>query len=148
MQGLIKKYGDERRTAIEQQEIGDVNQDDLVTEETMVVTLSQRGYIKRTSLTVYQAQNRGGKGIKGAKTGRGASFVCLLVTGFAFVGPFVCLLACLPACLCLPVRASVSACLPVGLPLYLPASLPACLPSEIRMRNIGSRGTSKRHKLR
>jgi len=68
MQGLIKKYGDERRTAIEQQEIGDVNQDDLVTEETMVVTLSQRGYIKRTSLTVYQAQNRGGKGIKGAKT--------------------------------------------------------------------------------
>jgi len=65
---LIKKYGNPRRTAIEEGEVGDVDRDDLITEETMVVTLSQRGYIKRTTLTAYQAQNRGGKGIKGAQT--------------------------------------------------------------------------------
>jgi DNA gyrase subunit A len=68
LEELIKKYGNPRRTAIEEGEIGDVDRDDLITEETMVVTLSQRGYIKRTTLTAYQAQNRGGKGIKGAQT--------------------------------------------------------------------------------
>lgn len=68
LEELIKKYGDDRRTAIEGEEIGEVDRDDLITEETMVVTLSQRGYVKRTALTAYQAQNRGGKGIKGAQT--------------------------------------------------------------------------------
>lgn len=65
---LKKKYGDERRTEISDEELTDVNRDDLITEEQMVVTLSQRGYIKRTQLSVYEAQGRGGKGIKGAKS--------------------------------------------------------------------------------
>lgn len=65
---LSEKYGDERRTTISDEELTDVNRDDLVTEEPMVVTLSRRGYIKRTQLSVYQAQNRGGKGIAGARS--------------------------------------------------------------------------------
>lgn len=65
---LKQKYADKRRTDISDDELTDVNRDDLITEEPMVVTLSQRGYIKRTQLNTYQAQNRGGKGVKGAKT--------------------------------------------------------------------------------
>ena len=68
MEEMSKKYGDKRRTEISEEELTDVNRDDLITEEPMVVTLSQRGYIKRTALSVYQAQGRGGKGIKGAKS--------------------------------------------------------------------------------
>ncbi len=68
MEELKKKYGDKRRTEISEEETTDVNRDDLITEESMVVTLSQRGYVKRTALSVYQAQGRGGKGIKGAKS--------------------------------------------------------------------------------
>jgi DNA gyrase subunit A len=67
MEDLKRKYGDDRRTDISDEELGDVDRDDLITEESMVVVLSQRGYIKRTQLSVYQAQNRGGKGIMGAK---------------------------------------------------------------------------------
>ena len=65
---LQQKYADKRRTDISDEELTDVNRDDLIAEEPMVVTLSQRGYIKRTQLNTYQAQNRGGKGVKGAKT--------------------------------------------------------------------------------
>ena len=67
MVALKSKYGDKRRTEISDEELTDVNKDDLITEETMVVTLSQNGYIKRTALTTYEAQNRGGKGITGGK---------------------------------------------------------------------------------
>ncbi|MFQ5730537.1 MAG: DNA gyrase subunit A [Planctomycetaceae bacterium] len=65
---LKSKYGNPRRTEITDEELNDVDRDALITEEPMVVTLSQRGYVKRTQLSVYQAQTRGGKGIKGAKS--------------------------------------------------------------------------------
>lgn len=68
MLDLKAKYGDKRRTAIEEGEAEDVDRDQLITEEPMTVVLSQRGYIKRTQLTEYEAQNRGGKGVIGAKT--------------------------------------------------------------------------------
>ena len=45
-----------------------VNLEDLITEETMVVSISGNGYIKRTPVSVYRAQRRGGKGLTGAKT--------------------------------------------------------------------------------
>ncbi len=64
---MKEKYGNKRRTEISELELGDVNQEDLIAEEPMVVTLSQRGYIKRMPLNTYQAQNRGGRGITGAK---------------------------------------------------------------------------------
>ncbi|QDS96855.1 DNA gyrase subunit A [Adhaeretor mobilis] len=66
-QMLIDKHADERRTEISHEEIGDVNMEDLIEEETMVVSISHQGYIKRTPASVYSAQKRGGKGIKGAK---------------------------------------------------------------------------------
>jgi len=68
MEQLKAKFGNKRRTEISEEELGDVSRGDLIAEEPMVVTISQRGYIKRTALSVYQAQNRGGKGIKGAKS--------------------------------------------------------------------------------
>ncbi|MCH7688797.1 MAG: DNA gyrase subunit A, partial [Planctomycetes bacterium] len=67
MQNLQKKHGDKRRTEISEEELTDVNRDDLITEEPMVVTLSQRGYVKRIALNTYRAQQRGGKGVMGAK---------------------------------------------------------------------------------
>ena len=65
---LSRKYADKRRTQLSEEEIGDVNIEDLIEEETMVVSISHNGYIKRTPASVYRAQRRGGKGIKGAKT--------------------------------------------------------------------------------
>lgn len=68
MDELQRKYPDKRRTEISDLELTDVNRDELIAEAPMVVTLTQRGYIKRTELTAYKAQNRGGKGITGAKS--------------------------------------------------------------------------------
>jgi DNA gyrase subunit A len=65
---IKKKFGDERRTEITGEEIGSVDLEDLITEETMVVSISHKGYIKRTPASVYRAQRRGGKGLKGAET--------------------------------------------------------------------------------
>jgi len=65
---LGKKYADSRRTVISGEELGDIDLEDLITEETMVVSISHNGYIKRTPANVYRAQRRGGKGLKGAKT--------------------------------------------------------------------------------
>jgi DNA gyrase subunit A len=66
-QELKRKYNDERRTEISGEEIGQINLEDLITEETMVVSISHNGYIKRTASSTYRAQRRGGKGIAGAK---------------------------------------------------------------------------------
>lgn len=62
------KFGDKRRTVISLEEIGNIDLEDLITEETMVVSISHQGYIKRTASSVYNTQRRGGKGLKGAKT--------------------------------------------------------------------------------
>ncbi len=62
------KFGRDRRTEISGEELGNIDLEDLITEETMVVSISHRGYIKRTPSSVYRAQRRGGKGLKGAST--------------------------------------------------------------------------------
>ena len=64
---LKRKHGDARRTEISGEEIGDIDLEDLITEETMVVSISSNGYIKRTPASAYRSQRRGGKGLKGAK---------------------------------------------------------------------------------
>ncbi|MBQ16536.1 MAG: DNA gyrase subunit A [Planctomycetaceae bacterium] len=69
MVSLKEKYGSERRTEISAEEIGQVDRADLITEESMVVTLSSQNYIKRTPLARYKSQARGGIGITGAKSG-------------------------------------------------------------------------------
>ena len=65
---IRRKHGDDRRTEITGEEVGTLDLEDLITEETMVVSISHRGYIKRTPVSVYRAQRRGGKGIRGAQT--------------------------------------------------------------------------------
>jgi DNA gyrase subunit A len=67
MEEISRRFGDDRRTQISDEEIGNYDLEDLITEETMVVTISHRGYIKRIPASTYRAQRRGGKGIKGAK---------------------------------------------------------------------------------
>ena len=69
MRELKRKHGDSRRTEISGEEIGTIDLEDLIAEETMVVSISHHGYIKRTPASVYRAQRRGGKGLKGAKAG-------------------------------------------------------------------------------
>ncbi|MCH9769706.1 MAG: DNA gyrase subunit A [Gammaproteobacteria bacterium] len=67
------RFGDERRTEIIDSK-QDLTHEDLITEEDMVVTLSQQGYIKSQSLDSYQAQHRGGRG-KAATTVKEQDFV-------------------------------------------------------------------------
>lgn len=62
-----EKYGDERRSTIEYSG-GDVSIEDLIADENVVITISHAGYIKRTSLSEYKTQNRGGVGQKSAAT--------------------------------------------------------------------------------
>nr|WP_235934710.1 DNA gyrase subunit A [Candidatus Laterigemmans baculatus] len=68
MEEAKRRFGDARRTEISGQEIGNIDLEDLIAEETMVVSISHRGYIKRIPASTYRAQRRGGKGLKGAKT--------------------------------------------------------------------------------
>jgi len=64
---IQQKYGDERRSKIEYAG-GDVSITDLIPDEKVVITISHAGYIKRTSLTEYKKQNRGGVGAKASST--------------------------------------------------------------------------------
>ena len=61
------KYGDERKTDIVFAS-GDFKMEDMIADEDVVITISHMGYIKRTALTEYRTQNRGGKGAKGSTT--------------------------------------------------------------------------------
>ena len=61
------KYGDERRTLINQFS-GDLNAEDFYPDDEMIITISHLGYIKRTPLTEFRAQHRGGVGSKGSDT--------------------------------------------------------------------------------
>jgi DNA gyrase subunit A len=64
---IKEKYGDDRRTDIEFAG-GDVSIEDMIPDSEVVITISHAGYIKRTPLTEYKKQNRGGVGSKGAST--------------------------------------------------------------------------------
>ncbi|MEY3965322.1 MAG: gyrase subunit [Bacteroidota bacterium] len=61
---VAEKYGDERRTKIEYN-AEEINIEDLIPNEEVVITISHKGYIKRTALTEYKEQNRGGRGLRG-----------------------------------------------------------------------------------
>ncbi|MDD7390373.1 MAG: DNA gyrase subunit A [Lachnospiraceae bacterium] len=61
------KYGDERRTKISM-DAADLDNEDLIPNEPVVITMTNLGYIKRMSADTFRAQNRGGKGIKGMQT--------------------------------------------------------------------------------
>ena len=65
---LKRLFGDERRTKIVAQELGKLSDEDLVPDEQVVVTLTSANYIKRTSISDYKRQGRGGKGKRGMAT--------------------------------------------------------------------------------
>ncbi len=79
LEEIREKYGDERRSIIEYAG-GDVSITDLIPDEQVVITVSHAGYIKRTSLTEYKSQNRGGVGSK-ASTTRNEDFLEDLFVG-------------------------------------------------------------------
>jgi DNA gyrase subunit A len=62
------KYGDDRRTEIIEGESGELSIEDLITDEDMAITVSNTGYIKRTAISTYRNQRRGGKGRIGMRT--------------------------------------------------------------------------------
>ena len=76
---IKEKYGDERRSVIEYSG-GDLSIEDMIPDEKVVITISHAGYIKRTPLTDYKVQNRGGVGQK-ASTTRNEDFLEDLFVG-------------------------------------------------------------------
>ncbi len=68
MVAVKKDYGDDRRTQIIDAGIDEISEEDLVPHQEVVVTLSNRGYVKRQPLETYRVQRRGGKGITGMVT--------------------------------------------------------------------------------
>lgn len=76
---IKEKYGDERRCKIDYSASSDFNPEDFYADDEMVITISHLGYIKRTPLTEYRAQNRGGVGSKGSDT-RDSDFIEYIYT--------------------------------------------------------------------
>ncbi len=68
LNSLKEKFGDERKTKVFVQKIGDIAEEDLIPQEDTIITLTQGGYIKRINPRNYKIQKRGGKGILGMKT--------------------------------------------------------------------------------
>jgi DNA gyrase subunit A len=64
LEGVTEDYGDERRSEITSDE-GEFTIEDLIAEEDMVITISHSGYIKRTGVSTYRKQRRGGRGLTG-----------------------------------------------------------------------------------
>ncbi len=69
LKAVRDKYGDERRTAVVAGGVGEFKDEDLIPEESTVITLSAGGYVKRMPPDSFSAQNRGGKGLIGSNVG-------------------------------------------------------------------------------
>ena len=76
---IKEKYGDDRRTEIQLGGIDQLEDEDLIPEEQIVITLSHNNYIKRLPASTYRSQNRGGRGVQGMNTLED-DFVSQLVT--------------------------------------------------------------------
>ncbi|MED7634769.1 UNVERIFIED_CONTAM: DNA gyrase subunit A [Limosilactobacillus fermentum] len=62
---IQNKFGDERRTELQVGDISNIEDEDLIEEEDIIVTLTHNGYVKRVPVDEFKAQNRGGRGVKG-----------------------------------------------------------------------------------
>lgn len=62
------KFGDARRTELVEADFSDIEDEDLIPQEDIVITLTNKGYIKRLPSSTYRSQNRGGRGVKGMGT--------------------------------------------------------------------------------
>ncbi|GAB3849620.1 DNA gyrase subunit A [Nesterenkonia populi] len=67
LQTIVDKFGDDRRTHILRGYDGDMSMEDLIPEEDVVVSITRDGYVKRTRIDNYRAQQRGGVGVRGAQ---------------------------------------------------------------------------------
>src|SRR3990167_7618998 len=65
---IKERYGDDRRTRIYKQKIGEFNEEDLVANEVTIATITEGGYVKRQSPMSFRTQQRGGKGVMGIST--------------------------------------------------------------------------------
>jgi DNA gyrase subunit A len=65
---IAEKYGDKRRTRIAREASQDFREEDLVQDEPVLISLTQRGYIKRVAAAAFRAQSRGGRGVTGHTT--------------------------------------------------------------------------------
>ncbi|POA00972.1 DNA gyrase subunit A [Staphylococcus massiliensis CCUG 55927] len=79
LEEIKERFGDERRTEIQIGGIDHIEDEDLIPEEQIVITLSHNNYIKRLPVSTYRAQNRGGRGVQGMNTLE-EDFVSQLVT--------------------------------------------------------------------
>ncbi len=77
-QELIDNYGDKRRTKVVKGKVGEFSDEDLIADESAVITLTKTGYIKRISPDAFRAQSRGGKGVVGVKMKEEDVVKCLL----------------------------------------------------------------------
>ncbi|MEK6221688.1 MAG: DNA gyrase subunit A [Chloroflexota bacterium] len=68
MTEIVETYGDDRRTGFDLEGSSEFNEADLVKDESVLISITQRGYIKRIPAQSFRAQARGGKGVKGHKT--------------------------------------------------------------------------------
>ncbi|MEM4215574.1 MAG: DNA gyrase subunit A [Candidatus Anstonellales archaeon] len=64
---IKKKYGDERKTEISSEEVQEFFEESLIEDKEVVITVTMKGYVKRTSLEEYRKQGRGGKGVIGVE---------------------------------------------------------------------------------
>ena len=78
VQALREMYGDERRTRITVETHEELKEEDLVADEPVLITITQKGYIKRVSATLYRTQARGGRGVSG-QTVRDEDEVLMLI---------------------------------------------------------------------
>lgn len=62
---LKEKYGDDRRTRVYPNQVGDFSEEDLIPAEEVIVTITRGGYVKRSPSSVFRTQGRGGKGVAG-----------------------------------------------------------------------------------
>lgn len=65
---LVEKYGDDRRTRIAAEAKEDIHDEDLVADESVLISLTERGYIKRVAASAFRSQSRGGRGVMGHTT--------------------------------------------------------------------------------
>jgi DNA gyrase subunit A len=65
LEELKEKYGDDRRTRVYHNPVGDFSEEDLIPSEQVIVTITEGGYVKRSPISTFRTQARGGKGVSG-----------------------------------------------------------------------------------
>ncbi|MEP0806609.1 MAG: DNA gyrase subunit A [Chloroflexota bacterium] len=78
MRDLAEKYGDDRRTRIAADATEELSEEDLVPDEAVLISLTERGYIKRVAAKAFKSQSRGGRGVKGHETKEEDEVVALI----------------------------------------------------------------------